>query len=383
MTGPAAAAGVRRGVPAPVLVGAVCGLAWAAALRAVMAEFAGAESTFGWIGTFEGILLPGAVAGGLLGWADHLRRTGGRPRRWLAAAPLVFVLATPAVVVSVFVDGLGGGALAVPLFGMAGGYALSGRGPRWARQVAGAVALLPVPGWLIATSFVGGALALDTPRGAWLAVLFLSLLAVLSLACTVPHRALPDLLRSRPRLVLAGIVCGLAWGAGLRAFMAAAAGPDSSVGWFGTFGIVLLLSAVVGGLLGWAEHLRRTGVGHRLRRLALAPLLFTVDPASLVVTLPALAGGYALSGRGSRRARWTTGVCALLPVPLFLLVVTVLDDIRSLGTPRGAWMAVLLFSHLAVLTLACTIPRRETASTPATALTSRAVENGRPGALPA
>jgi hypothetical protein len=53
-----------------------------------------------------------------------------------------------------------------------------------------------------------------------------------------------------------------------------------------------------------------------------------------MVTLPALAGGYGLSGRGSRRARWTTGMCALLPVPAFLIAVTFLDDIRS-GASRG------------------------------------------------
>ncbi len=230
------------GVPAPVLVGTVCGLAWASSLRVVMAEFAGPESTFDWFGTFEGVLLPGAVVGCLLGWAAHLwRRPGGRPPRWLAGAPLVFVLANPAVVVSVFVDGLGGGALAVPLFGMAGGYALAGGGPRWGRWAAGAVALLPVPGWLVTASFAGGPLALATPRGAWVAVLFLSLLAVLTLGCTLPHRAPAELLTSRRRLVLVGGVCGLAWGAGMRGFMAAAAGTDSPsvVSWLGTFGIIL------------------------------------------------------------------------------------------------------------------------------------------------
>ena len=143
--------GARRAVPAPVLVGAVCGLAWAASLRVLMAEFAGPESTFDWFGTFEGVLLPGAVVGALLGWAAHPR---GRAPRWLVAAPLVFVLFTP----SVFVDGLGGGAIAVPLLGMAGGYALASRGPRWARWAAGAVALLAVPGWLVLASFAGGSL---------------------------------------------------------------------------------------------------------------------------------------------------------------------------------------------------------------------------------
>jgi hypothetical protein len=348
-----------RGVPAPVLVGTVCGLAWAASLRVVMAEFAGPESTFDWFGTFEGVLLPGAVVGGLLGWAAHLwRRPGGRPPRWLAAAPLVFVLATPSVLVSVFVDGLGGGALAVPLFGIAGGYALAGGGPRWARWAAGAVALLPVPGWLVTASLVGGPLALDTPRGAWLAVLFLSLLAVLALGCTLPHRAPAELLTSRRRLVVVGGVCGLAWGAGLRGFMAAGTDTPSQVSWLGTFAIILPISAVVGGLLGWAEHLRRTGDGRRRRALLLSPLVFSVDPASLMVTLPALAGGYALAGRGSRRRRWAAGVCAVLPVPAFFAAVAWFGDLSELANPRGTWITVLLFSLLAVLTIACVIPQR-------------------------
>ena len=71
-----------------------------------------------------------------------------------------------------------------------------------------------------------------------------------------------------------------------------------------------------------------------------------------------MAGGYALAGRGSRRALWTNALCAFLPVPIFLLAVTFLDAIRNLGTPHGAWLTILLFSHIAVLTLACTIPRR-------------------------
>jgi hypothetical protein len=360
-------AGTRRGVPAPVLVGALCGLAWAASLRAVMAEFAGAGSRFDWWGTFAGVLLPGAVVGGLLGWAAHQqRRPGARAGRWLAAAPLVFVVATPTVVVSAFVDGLGGGALAVPLAGMAGGYALAGRGSRWARWAAGALALLPVPGWLVTASLVGGPLALDTPRGVWLAVLFLTLLAVLSLGCALPYRASAELLTSRRRLVVVGAVCGLAWGAGMRGFMAAIADPSSQVTWLGTFAIILLSGTVVGGLLGWAEHLRRSGDGRRQHRLVLAPLLFTVEPGSLLLTLPALAGGYALSGRGSRRGRWIAGVCALLPVPTFFLAVPLLDDVRSvsISTAGGAWIVVLLFSHLAVLTVACVIPRRAMSPVP-------------------
>ncbi len=174
-----------------ILIGGICGLAWAAGFRGFMAEVAGPTSSVDWAGTFGGILLPGLVTGALLGWAEHLRRTGGRRGwRWLALAPLSFVVATPGVLVSVFIDGLGGGAIAIPLFGIAGGYALSGRGPVWARLAAGAIAVLPIPAWALAATFIAGSdLTMSTPRGAWVAVYFGSFLAVLALACSIPHRA--------------------------------------------------------------------------------------------------------------------------------------------------------------------------------------------------
>ena len=351
-------AAVKRGVVL-VLAGTVCGLAWAGSLRTFMAAVAGSTSTVEWIGTFEGILLPGAVAGGLLGWAAHLRRTGP-PRAWLAAAPLVFVLATPTVLVSVLTDGgIGGGAVAIPLFGIAGGYALSGRGPRAARWAAGGIALLPIPAWLIGAQFIGDGLTLATPRGAWAAVLFLSLVAVLALGCAIPFRN-PDRSPSRPglRLVLAGVVCGLAWAAGMRGFMMQAAGAESTFSWFGTFGVLLPAGAVVGGLLGRAEHLRRTGGFPRGRRLTLAPLVFAAHPAALILVLPAMAGGYALAGRGSRRARRAAAAATLVPVLAYVTAVVLLDDIRTLITPGGAFMSVLLFSCFAVLVIACAVPHR-------------------------
>ena len=186
-----------------------------------MAEFAGPESTFDWFGTFEGVLLPGAVMGALLGWAAHLQ---GRAR-WLVAAPLVFVLFTPSVLASVFVDGLGGGAIAVPLIGMAGGYALAGRGPRWARWAAGAVALLAVPGWLVGVVRRGPARPRHPARRLGLRPVPVAAGGA-RLRRALPHRAPAELLTSRRRLVLVGAVCGLAWGAGMRGFMAAAAAPD-------------------------------------------------------------------------------------------------------------------------------------------------------------
>ncbi|MDQ3464393.1 MAG: hypothetical protein M3500_06775, partial [Actinomycetota bacterium] len=73
-----------------------------------------------------------------------------------------------------------------------------------------------------------------------------------------PMRVTGD--RSRgASLVLLGGLCGLAWAAGLRGFMAQIVQEDSSVSWSGTFGYILLPGLLTGLLLGWAEHLRRTG----------------------------------------------------------------------------------------------------------------------------
>ena len=116
----------RSAVPL-LAIGGVCGLAWAAGLRGFMAELAGSDSTVSWYGTFAQILLPGLIAGVLLGWAEHIRRTGGR-RGWrlLATAPLAFTIAvfvSPDVFKAVangqplLSGGIGGGAIAVPLFG--------------------------------------------------------------------------------------------------------------------------------------------------------------------------------------------------------------------------------------------------------------------------
>jgi hypothetical protein len=89
---------------------------------------------------------------------------------------------------SIFEDGLGGGAIGVPLYSVLGGYAVSGRGPRWARIACGTVVLAANPIWaLTVTSFAGPGLALDTPRGAWVAVYYWSFLAVLMLACAIPN----------------------------------------------------------------------------------------------------------------------------------------------------------------------------------------------------
>ena len=203
MAAQTAAAGTRvtddqKGRAALVLLGGLCGLAWAAGLRGFMAQIVQEDSSVRWSGTFGYILLPGLLIGMLLGWAEHLRRSGGRRRwRWLALSPLLFAAVLfsegPLGVLGLFEDGLGGGAIGVPLYAMAGGYALSGRGPRWGRLAGGLLALTAVPIWAFTVeSFAGPDLAVTTPRGLWVALYFYSFLALFMVAAAVPHRHAVD-----------------------------------------------------------------------------------------------------------------------------------------------------------------------------------------------
>jgi hypothetical protein len=161
-----------------LLLGGLFGLAWATGLRGLMAEVADWQSTVSWRATFGLILLPAIVVGVLLAWAEHLRTTGGRRNwRWLTLSPLAFAVAGPA-------------ALGVALLGMAGGFALSKRGPVWARIACGILPLSVIPVWATIATVVGGQrLAFDTPRGAWVALYLFSFLAVFACACAIPHRA--------------------------------------------------------------------------------------------------------------------------------------------------------------------------------------------------
>ena len=184
-----------------VIVGGTCGLAWAAGLRGFMAQITD-QSSVSWSGTFGYILLPGLAVGMILGWAEHVRRTGGRRGwRWLALSPLLFTAVLfsegPLGALGIFEDGIGGGALGVPLYAMAGGYAVSGRGPRWARTLCGGLTLTAIPIWaLTVESFGGPDLAVTTPRGLWVALYYYSFLAAFSLAAAIPHRAAGDTTRA-------------------------------------------------------------------------------------------------------------------------------------------------------------------------------------------
>jgi hypothetical protein len=188
-----------------VLGGAVCGLAWAAGLRGLMAQVAfreGSEVT--WLGTFGWVLAPGAVAGGLLGWAFYLWRYGGPLRaRWLVLSPFLFgsVLLPPIVTLDFdgfFAGGIGAGTVAIPAYAVCGGYAIAGR-RTWLRVLASLPLLSAIPQWALTASKIGGPeLGLDTSRGLWVAVYLWSYLAVLALACAIPFRIAPSVVPETP-----------------------------------------------------------------------------------------------------------------------------------------------------------------------------------------
>jgi hypothetical protein len=181
-----------------LLVGGLLGLAWAAGMRGFMAQVVQGDSSVTWSGTFGYILLPGLMIGLLLGWAEHLRRTGGRRHwRWLALSPMLFAAVVfsegPLGVLGIFEDGLGGGAIGVPLYAMAGGYAISGRGSRRGRLACGALALTAIPIWaLTVESFAGADLGVTTPLGLWVALYYYSFLALFMVAAAIPHRPAID-----------------------------------------------------------------------------------------------------------------------------------------------------------------------------------------------
>lgn len=171
-----------------ILCGATLGLAWGAGLRGWMAVLAGESSRYTVSGTVLGVLLPASLVGATLGWAEQARRRGSQSgRRWAALSPLLFVV-LPALVQPGFVaqlkTGLGTGAIGTALIGMLGGYALSGRGPRWAR-----VASRTACATLILATIVGAAAGAAEPRStnAVLALTLLALLSLLAAACAIPH----------------------------------------------------------------------------------------------------------------------------------------------------------------------------------------------------
>jgi hypothetical protein len=391
-----------RRLPQSVVVGAVLGTAWSASLRGYMAQLAGPASQMTWLGTFGGVILPGAVVGALLGWARHRRGAGPA---WLAWSPLLLAMAPltlPGAIPTLVTTGMGGGAIGLTLLALLGGWSLSGRGPRWARIPAGILAYALVPAVYLGPP-MRPELDPATPYGAWVATLVSALFVLLSLACAIPMRRPADPPRSwsygwhesgasgqkgnhnskiAVKLAGFGALGGLAWAGGLRAFMSEVAGPDSGASWMGTFGWILVPGLAIGALLGWAEHLRRTGGRPGWRWFALSPLLFAsvlvsglAHPSSMfeggigggAIGVPVLGmlGGYALSRRGRLWSRLLCGALALSAIPVWALVA---DNVGGadlgVGTPRGAWAALLYYALLAVLALGSAIPHRPVAGPP-------------------
>ena len=176
-------------MPGLLILGAVIGLTWSAALRAYMVSLAGHASAFSWWGTFGSILFPGALSGALLALAWR-RGWQARPSTWFAFAPTPLALvpllepgALAALVTTAF-----GGAAGVVATGLIGGFALGARGALWMRTVCAAVWIALITGFALTPTLVGG-LPSTSPESMWLAVLVVGLMAAFSLACAAPFLA--------------------------------------------------------------------------------------------------------------------------------------------------------------------------------------------------
>lgn len=175
-----------------VLLGALLGLTWAAGFRGFMAEIAGEDSVFGWYATFVGVLGGGAIVGALLGWADHIRRTGGR-RRWrlLALSPLILGLLPLTVpgTIALLAQGIGTAGIGVALIAIGLGYAVGGDRRPVLRGIIGVLSVAAAVALVAMTPLISeGRVSFADPRGAWAGLLALSSILVLGLAASIPFR---------------------------------------------------------------------------------------------------------------------------------------------------------------------------------------------------
>ena len=359
-----------------VASGAIFGLTWAAALRGWMIHVAGDETAFQWVGTFALVLAPGLLVGALIGLAEHRRRTGGVRSVWLTLSPCLFLaaLADPEIFKLLITQGIGGGAIGVVLFGLAGGYALSGRGRAWWRRTCGVIAVFGV---LFIMMVASDNAPIETARGVWVGLYASSLLALLCLACAIPQRiGRPALVPARWIAVAVGALAGFAWSAALRGFMWEVAGEEAGFDTVGTFAWILVPGTVIGALLAWAEHRRWSGPIPGLRWLIWSPMLFTalffqnpldlldgfeggIGLAAFAVPAICMAGGYAIAGRGPIWIRAIGGLILLSTIPVWALTAAdVGGSSMSLRNPHGAWAAVLYWGLLATFAMAAAIPHR-------------------------
>jgi len=179
-----------------MLVGAALGLTWGASLRAWMTTLAlyfGDRPEMSWEGTFLATLLPATSMGALLGGAYYAPQAKDSKRwRWTAIAPLLLVLGS-VIFVEDFIPtlintGLGGGAIAVTLIGLIGGYAISGRGPLWGRVVAGVICgafLIALAGGVYFADRTSGPIQPDETFGL---LFFILLMGVFIVGASVPYR---------------------------------------------------------------------------------------------------------------------------------------------------------------------------------------------------
>ena len=354
-----------------LLVGGLCGLTWSAALRGWMAELAGADSAVSWL-TFALLLLPGLVVGVLLGWAAYHRVSGADSPGWLVLSPVVLAvaIADPEIFSALIHTGEGGGSLGVVVTALAAGHVLSRHQWPLARV---ATALLAAAG-LLGVAFMGSmAGSLTGPRGLWVGLLGCTLVLLLCLASSLPYPStrLPE---GPTALVGIGALCGLAWAASLRVFMAQVAGVESQVQWGNTFSYILLPGVVAGGLLGWAESERRQG--RRRSWAALAPLAFTAILLTHVSQLPSIfedgvgggaigvpvigmIGGWAIARRGKRLSRAVAGALFVAGLVVWALTATAVGGPTfALDTAHGLWLTCLYYTLLVTLAVAASVPHQ-------------------------
>ena len=168
-----------------LVVGGLCGLAWAAGLRGWMAQLAAGGSNVTWL-TLVLVLLPGTIIGALLGWSAYLRSKGVRGSRWLVFSPVLFAsaLLDPEILYGLITDGTGAGALIVIATTLSIGYVLSRH--RWSIRRT-ACAVVAALGLLLIGAMGGMAAPMSTARGAWVSLYGFVLVLLFGLAAVLPY----------------------------------------------------------------------------------------------------------------------------------------------------------------------------------------------------